>query len=135
NARSRQGLLEAAEGFGHSPRFLGVPGDIAEPETAGRLFGQAIERFGQVDILVNNAGIFIAKPFTEYSGEDLEALVDTNLKGVIYATRAAARHMMPRRCGHILNVTASIALQPLLDVPAVLPVLIKGGLNQATRAL
>lgn len=43
--------------------------------------------------------------------------------------------MVERRQGHILTITASIALQPNLAVPAMLPVLIKGGLNQATRAL
>lgn len=40
-----------------------------------------------------------------------------------------------RRQGHIINITASIALQPIANVPAVLPVLIKGGINQATKAL
>jgi NAD(P)-dependent dehydrogenase (short-subunit alcohol dehydrogenase family) len=54
---------------------------------------------------------------------------------VVYASQAAARHMIERRQGHIINITASIALQPNLAVPAMLPVLIKGGLNQATRAL
>jgi NAD(P)-dependent dehydrogenase (short-subunit alcohol dehydrogenase family) len=44
--------------------ILAVPGDIADPDTARRVVGQAIEAFGRVDALVNNAGIFIAKPFT-----------------------------------------------------------------------
>jgi NAD(P)-dependent dehydrogenase (short-subunit alcohol dehydrogenase family) len=135
NARSEQRLQAAAETLGHSPRFLGVAGDIAEPQTAEQLFQRAIAQFGQVDILVNNAGIFIAKPFIEYSVEELDALIGTNLKGVVYASQVAARHMAPRRQGHIVNITASIALQPLFDVPAALPVLIKGGINQATRAL
>ncbi len=43
--------------------------------------------------------------------------------------------MVPRKSGHIINITASIASQPLHNVPASLPILIKGGINQATKAL
>nr|WP_298146522.1 SDR family NAD(P)-dependent oxidoreductase [uncultured Pseudomonas sp.] len=135
NARSEARLADAAETLGGNGRFLGVTGDIADPATAPRLIERAIERFGQVDVLVNNAGFFLPKPFVDYTAEDLDSMLATNLKGVVYASQAAARHMIERRQGHIINITASIALQPNLAVPAMLPVLIKGGLNQATRAL
>lgn len=135
NARSAARLADAAETLGGNGRFLGVTGDIADPATAPRLFERAIERFGQVDVLVNNAGFFLPKPFIDYTATDLDSMLETNLKGVVYASQAAARHMIERRQGHIINITASIALQPNLAVPAMLPVLIKGGLNQATRAL
>ncbi|MCG4455446.1 SDR family oxidoreductase [Pseudomonas sp. MMS21-TM103] len=135
NARSEARLADAAETLAGNGRFLGVAGDIADPATAPRLIERAIERFGQVDVLVNNAGFFLAKPFIDYTVAELDSLLDTNLKGVVYASQAAARHMIERRQGHIINITASIALQPNLAVPAMLPVLIKGGLNQATRAL
>lgn len=135
NARSEARLADAAETLGGNGRFLGVAGDIAAPATAPRLIARAIERFGQVDVLVNNAGFFLPKPFIDYTAADLDSLLETNLKGVVYASQAAARHMIERRQGHIINITASIALQPNLAVPAALPVLIKGGLNQVTRAL
>ena len=112
-----------------------MAGDIADPATASKLFTEAIARFGRVDVLVNNAGIFNAKAFTEYSTEDLDALVATNLKGFFYVTQEAARHMTARKQGSIINITASIAQQPNAAVPALLPILIKGGLNHATRAL
>ena len=86
-------------------------------------------------MLVNNAGIFVAKAFADYSTEDLDALISTNLKGFFYVTQEAVRHMTARKQGHIVNITASIALQSIAAVPALLPILIKGGLNQATRAL
>lgn len=135
NARSETRLADAAETLGSDGRFLGVAGDIAHPDTAPRLIERAIERFGQVDVLENNAGFFLPKPFIDYTATDLDNLLATNLMGVVYASQAAARHMIKRRQGHIINITASIALQPNLAVPAALPVLIKGGLNQATRAL
>ncbi|WP_020653066.1 SDR family NAD(P)-dependent oxidoreductase [Massilia niastensis] len=135
NARSMERLDEAAAQLGNPANFLPVAGDIADPQTAKDLFSRAIAAFGQVDILVNNAGIFIAKPVADYTSDDVEAIVGTNLKGFFYPSQLAAEHMAERKQGHIVNITASIAVQPNAKVPALLPVLIKGGLNQATRAL
>lgn len=135
NARTLARLEEAAARLGNPANLLLVEGDIARPQTAQRLFERAIEAFGQVDILINNAGIFIPKPVGDYTEQDVEAIVDTNLKGFFYPAQAAARHMVNNGGGHIVAITASIALQPNIKVPALLPVLIKGGLNQAVRAL
>jgi NAD(P)-dependent dehydrogenase (short-subunit alcohol dehydrogenase family) len=135
NARTIERLQQAAASLGSPDNFLAVAGDVADPAVGTALVQRAVERFGQVDVLINNAGIFNAKPFVEYTPEELEALVNTNLKGFFYPSQAAARHMVERKAGHIVNITASIALQPNQNVPAVLPVLLKGGINQATKAL
>ncbi|WP_053144876.1 SDR family NAD(P)-dependent oxidoreductase [Pseudomonas sp. P97.38] len=135
NARSQSGLDAAAAQLNHTDRFIGVAGDIADPATSTRVVAKAVEVFGRMDGLVNNAGFFLPKPFIEYSPQDLEALLDTNLKGLVYASQAAAAHMIGRRQGFIINISASVALQPNIQVPAALPVLIKGGVNQMTRAL
>lgn len=135
NARSEERLWESKLALGNPANYIGVAGDIARPETAEQLFKAAIETFGQVDVLVNNAGFFLPKPFTDYTPAELDSLLETNLKGVVYASQVAARHMIERRQGHIVNITAAVALQANRAVPAALPVLIKGGLNQMTRAL
>ncbi|MGX1175256.1 SDR family NAD(P)-dependent oxidoreductase [Pseudomonas sp. R151218B TE3479] len=135
NARSPSGLDAAAAQLGHPAGFMGVAGDIADPATSTALVAQAVEAFGAVDGLVNNAGFFLPKPFVEYSPQDLDALLDTNLKGLVYASQAAAAHMIGRQRGFIINISAAVALQPNIQVPAALPVLIKGGVNQMTRAL
>ena len=128
-------LKDAAARLGNPSNFLTVAGDIAKKATATELFARAIEAFGKVDVLVNNAGIFIPKQITEYTEDDLNLIVGTNLMGFFYPSQLAAAHMSGRKQGHIINITASIAMQPNAKVPALLPVLIKGGLNQATRAL
>ncbi|AEA69501.1 MULTISPECIES: SDR family NAD(P)-dependent oxidoreductase [Pseudomonas] len=135
NARSPSGLDTAAAELGHPAGFIGVAGDIADPATSTALISQAVAAFGAVDGLVNNAGFFLPKPFVEYSPQDLDALLDTNLKGLVYASQAAAAHMIGRQQGFIINISAAVALQPNIQVPAALPVLIKGGVNQMTRAL
>ncbi|CAE6911448.1 SDR family NAD(P)-dependent oxidoreductase [Pseudomonas sp. BMW13] len=135
NARSAERLEQARAQLGSPAGFVGVAGDIARPQAARQLIDAGIEAFGQVDVLVNNAGFFLPKPFLDYSPEDIDSLLETNLKGVVYASQAAAAHMIERRQGQIITITAAIALQANIDVPAALPVLIKGGLNQVTRAL
>ena len=135
NARSMERLQAASDKLGNPPNFLLVAGDIALPATAKALFAQAVAAFGKVDVLLNNAGIFIAKAIADYTEDDLEAIVATNLKGFFYPTQQAAAHMAANGAGQIVTITASIAMQPNVKVPALLPILIKGGLNHATRGL
>jgi NAD(P)-dependent dehydrogenase (short-subunit alcohol dehydrogenase family) len=135
NGRTLSRLKKVSEALGSPDRFVAVEGDIGRPEVSKRLFDVALERFGHVDVLVNNAGIFIAKPTASYDVDDIEQMISTNLKGFIYPSQQAARHMAERGSGSIINITASLATQPQAAVPALMAVLIKGGIDQATRAL
>ena len=112
-----------------------VAGDIADPETAQRAVGEAIERFGRIDTLVNNAGIFIGKPFTDYTLEDFNALVAVNLAGFFHITTRTIKHMLDRGQGHVVNISTTLVEQADGDRPAALSVLTKGGLVAATNSL
>lgn len=133
--RSAERLQAAAEHLDAGDRFLGVAGDVGQPESARNVFSQAIARFGKVDVLINNAGIFTAKPFVQFTPDEVEEQISTNLKGMLYPSQEAARHMSERKRGKIISITAALALQPHGSVPALLAVALKGGINQATRAL
>ena len=135
NARTLSRLKQASNELGSPDCFVPVEGDIGRPEVAKRLFDVALDRFGHADVLVNNAGIFIAKPTTDYGVEDVEQMISTNLKGFFYPSQQAAKNMAERGSGAIINITASLAIQPQAGVPALLAVLIKGGIDHATRAL
>lgn len=135
NARTIDRLEAAAAKLGHPTNFLPVPGDIALPATAAAMFNNAIASFGKVDILINNAGIFIAKPLADYSEAEIEAVIDTNIKGFLYPSQQAAAHMAKNKSGHIVTITASLAMQPNTKVPSIMAILAKGGLNSATRGL
>ncbi|MDN4999284.1 SDR family NAD(P)-dependent oxidoreductase [Bradyrhizobium sp. GCM10027634] len=117
------------------PNILAVAGDITDPATAERIVSQAIERFGRLDTLVNNAGIFIAKRFTDYTDEDYTNILGINLDGFFHITRRAAREMLKRGAGHIVQITSSLDENVTSRVPSVLAALTKGGLNAATRSL
>lgn len=118
-----------------APQLAIIDGDVGDAHTAARCVSEATRRFGALDLLVNNAGIFIARPFTEYTSDDLAALVSTNLAGFVHMTREALRVMAPAGAGHIVSVSTSLASQPVAGVPSALPILIKGGIEAATRSL
>jgi len=121
--------------FGDDPAILAVGGDVAIPETAERIIAAAMERFGRIDTLVNNAGVFISKPFVNYTEADFAAMVAVNLAGFFHLTRPAIARMLHTESGHVVNITAALAEQPMAAVPAALTALTKGGLNAVTRAL
>ncbi|MDB5514952.1 MAG: hypothetical protein JWQ17_1710 [Tardiphaga sp.] len=115
--------------------IVAVAGDIAEPDTAERIVSAAIERFGRIDTLINNAGAFIPKPFIDYSGADFATMTAVNLVGFFHVTQKVALSMLRVGSGHIVNITATIAEQPVASLPAALAALTKGGLNAVARSL
>jgi NAD(P)-dependent dehydrogenase (short-subunit alcohol dehydrogenase family) len=95
-----------------------------------------VKHFGSVDGLVNNAGIFFAKPFTEYTTEDFQALSSTNLEGFIYTTQLAVKQMLAQKTGgSVVSITASLADHPLAALTASVPMITKGGINAISRSL
>lgn len=117
------------------PDILSVPGDIGDRGTAERVISEGMARFGRIDTLVNNAGIFIARPFTDYTVADFDAILAVNTSGFFHVTQLAIAEMAKRGSGHVVQITTTLAEQANSAVPAVLPALTKGGLNAATRAL
>jgi len=118
-----------------SPSLFLVEGDIGKQETAVKVVEGAIERFGSVDVLVNNAGIFYVKPFTDFTAEDVNALVSTNLLGFIYITQLSVKQMLRQKSGNVVTITASLADNPIAGVNASVSMITKGGLNTVTRSL
>jgi len=112
-----------------------VSGDIADRKTAERAIVEGVNRFGRIDTLINNAGIFIAKPFTQYTNDDYEAYLGTNIAGFFHMTQLAIAEMEKQGSGHIVQISTSLVDNPSAGVPSVLASLTKGGLNSATRSL
>ena len=112
-----------------------VDGDIGNQETAAKTVDAAIKHFGTIDVLVNNAGIYRGKPFTEFTSEDFNALVSTNLLGFLYITQLSVKQMLKQKSGNVVTITASSADQPIVGDNGSVSMITKGGLNTVTRSL
>ena len=123
-------------GESDDPSVLAVPGDIAQPGVGQRIVDAALRRFGRIDTVVNNAGIFVAKPFTEYTDDDFDAITGVNLRGFFEVSRAAIAAMLSRGDGgHVVNVSTSLVDHANSAVPSAMASLTKGGLNAVVKSL
>src|SRR5882724_10386111 len=119
-----------------SDRVALVDGHIGEPATAARIVETALSRFQSIDALVNNAGIFFTKPFIDYTADDFNSLISTNLEGFLYVTQLAVRQMLAQKTGgSIVTITAALAANPIAGVKASVPMITKGGLDTITKHL
>lgn len=83
-----------------------VRGDVAVPDEATRVVQAAVETFGRLDILVNNAGVTRDDLVLRLGLEDWDLVLNTNLRGTFFCTKAALRGMIRQRWGRIINVTS-----------------------------
>jgi NAD(P)-dependent dehydrogenase (short-subunit alcohol dehydrogenase family) len=118
-----------------SPSLILVDGDIGKQETAAKVVEAAINNFGTIDVLVNNAGIFRTQPFIDFTTEDFNALVSTNLLGFLYMTQFTVKQMLKQKSGNVVNITAALADQPIAGENASVSMITKGGLNTVTGSL
>jgi NAD(P)-dependent dehydrogenase (short-subunit alcohol dehydrogenase family) len=127
--------LNVTPSFTVSPSLVLVDGDIGKRETAAKVSEAAIEHFGTIDVLVNTAGIYRTKPFTDFTTQDFNALVSTNLLGFLYITQLAVKQMLKQKSGNVVSITAALADQPIAGVNASVSMMTKGGLNTLVRSL
>ncbi len=87
-----------------------VKADVADADAVDSLVKQAIDTYGKIDILVNNAGITRDSLLMRMKDEDWDAVMNTNLKGIFYCTKAVTKSMMKQRSGKIINMTSVVGL-------------------------
>ncbi|MEE0515069.1 MAG: 3-oxoacyl-ACP reductase family protein [Emergencia sp.] len=88
----------------------GISPDLAHIDSVRKAFETVTENYGCIDILVNNAGISESTPFTEYTEEEFDKVMDLNVKGVFNATRVASECMVAKRSGVILSTSSMVSI-------------------------
>ncbi len=112
-----------------------VDGDVGKKETAVKVMEAALNHFAGIDLLVNNAGIYIQRPFTDYSEEDYDLVMKTNVASFFFMTQQVIPQMKKQNSGHVVDISAVVAEQPSAAAPAVLAVLSKSPMAAVNKAL
>ncbi|HUB67909.1 MAG TPA: SDR family oxidoreductase [Candidatus Methylacidiphilales bacterium] len=118
-----------------SAHLVLVDGEASKKKTAIEVADAALAHFGRIDLLVNNAGIFVPKAFTDYTEEDYNRVMNTNVASMFFMTQQVIPQMKKQKSGHVVNISAVLADQPSGAAPALLAVLSKSPMPAVSRAL
>jgi 3-oxoacyl-[acyl-carrier protein] reductase len=100
-------LVKKIQASGGTARAIHA--DVSKPEEAKQLVEKTVSEFGKIDILVNNAGVYEFKPLAEVNEQHYDRIFDLNVKGLLFATQAAA-NAFGDRGGSVINISSVVSL-------------------------
>lgn len=127
----RSGTAEKVRAMGRRAETFAA--DLSDMNAIQAVVQKAVESFGKVDILVNNAGIIRRSPALEFTEKDWDDVMTLNAKAAFFLAQAAARDMMKRKSGKIINIASLLSFQGGILVPSYAAS--KGAISQMTKAL
>ncbi len=134
---SREGVERAANQLatrtGGPGRLLGITCDVRDPASVEAAIHDVVSQFGGLDVLVNNAGVGVGAPIAELSYDQWRRIIETNLSGVFYCSKAAIPHLRRRGGGWIINVSSLASKNAFAGGAAYCAS--KAGLNAFSEAL
>ncbi|HMK66888.1 MAG TPA: SDR family oxidoreductase [Thermodesulfobacteriota bacterium] len=132
-AVSRKPEPELAEVLaGTGKKFFHYLADLTQRQETKDVIPAALEKMGRLDILVNNAGICPRAPVLDFPEEDWDATLEINLTAPLLLSQAAARVMIPKKAGKIINIASILSYQGGINIPAYAAT--KHGLAGLTKA-
>jgi 3-oxoacyl-[acyl-carrier protein] reductase len=130
DASAASAVVEAIELDGG--KAIAIQADAADVEAVKSAVEKTVATFGRLDVLVNNAGTAIPKPFEEATLEEMNRMIDINIRGVYVATQAALKHM--KTGGRIISIGSAVGER--VAAPGLVPYAgTKGAVKMFTQAL
>src|ERR1700747_809758 len=113
-------------------KAIAIQADAADAAAVKAAVEKTVATFGRLDVLVNNAGTAIPKPFEERTIEEMDRVIDINVRGVFVATQAALKHMI--KGGRIIMIGSAVGERAV--APGLVPyAATKGAVKMCTQAL
>jgi 3-oxoacyl-[acyl-carrier protein] reductase len=107
-SRTEKELKEASEEIKKNNKdVLAIKADVSKLNNVKAVVNETIKKFGKIDILVNNAGIGPYKPLVETGYDEIDAIIDINLKGLIYFTKESLPYLK-EEYGRVINISSGI---------------------------
>jgi NAD(P)-dependent dehydrogenase (short-subunit alcohol dehydrogenase family) len=128
-ARSREPL----DALSRDIDGLAVPMDVSDVGSIRAGVARVVERYGRIDVLVNNAGLGDNQAAVDVSEADWDRMFAVNARGLFFCCQAAARHMLPRGSGRIVNMSSQAGLVGIRNHAVYSST--KGAVNQLTKVL
>jgi NAD(P)-dependent dehydrogenase (short-subunit alcohol dehydrogenase family) len=133
NLQDQKSVIKAIEKLGRKCLFLAA--NVSDSRSINEAVGKTLSRFRKIDILINNAGVDIRKPALEFTEEEWDLIIDTNMKGVFLTTQAVGKFMTRKRQGKIINIASIMGLVGSPPFQEIVPYCgSKGGVVQLTRS-
>src|SRR5229473_3291180 len=130
DASAASAVVEAIEREGG--KAMAIQAEATDAEAVKGAVEKTVRTFGRLDVLVNNAGTAIPKPFEEATLEELDRVIDINIRGVFVTTQAALKHM--KSGGRIISIGSAVGER--VAAPGLVPYAgTKGAVKMFTQAL
>src|SRR5258708_929114 len=118
-----------------SPDLVLVDGDVSKRGTAIKVVASDLKHLARLDLLVNNAGIYIPKAFTDYTEQDYNLVMNTNVASFFYMTQQVIPQMKKQNSGHVVSISGACVDQPSGAATELLALLSKAPMPAASKPL
>ena len=116
-------------------KCIAIPCDVSQYDTIKGAVDEVIKEFGKIDILINNAAVGIVDNSLDYTFENWDKMMATNVGGAFFMARECARHMIDKQYGRIINIGSFHCVVTMNKVPRNAYTTSKGAILQMTKAL
>jgi NADP-dependent 3-hydroxy acid dehydrogenase YdfG len=97
-------------------RAVPVVADVSVRANVRRIVDETLARFGRIDVWINNAGIGITRPPSQLTDEDIDAMMQANVKSALYGMQEVLPHFKERNAGHIINISSMLGRVPFATI-------------------